>query len=651
MSAPQLHPALSRSDSVQIIYRPVLQGKIPDIPDPDDLNYIQNKIWWKEQTKRCTEGWIAPNGVFINPIYYFYLNFVKVYVIDELNKKTPGWQNPYVRDGDKEYFDAVYYGMAYESQGISYDAKNVIVAKGRRKGWTTAELYGITLWFFLFKQGFNISRAYPNDKIKKKERRLFTKCYDMIHPFFKYNVNDQAIDILENNEDTVAQWTYSYSSSGKQEKNELVNSISFFTVGADGGGVRGDALCLIVVVEAGIYTHLESFFAAAEETLQLGSYKFGQILVGGTSDAINNLTTDYKKMFFNPQQYNAVSVFTPAWKCFMGAIDYVTGKSLKSVALPKILENRHKREGNGDYEGLRKLIQEHPISPEEAFIPSSHSEYDSIKIDRQLMSILRTGMDSEWIRGKLEWELDTYGNRTGKVLFNKDSSGFWLILENFGVPLEIENLYVAGIDDVYKDKAPHSESKNCMVIYMRDSIHAEAEMADLPVCFYLGRHGNRMLDYAEFHKATLFYNCWNMYEHNDSAGFIGYAREHGISKNFIYHNGQIGIRLSDDTIADMTLLGLKYFEEDRHLRIFHSSVIECFKYWNSGINSDLASAFHLVLFGLNKLKKKGTWSEADERLNKGKPKQPTPINFFERTNVNSTIQFGKPSTNLIVSWN
>ena len=57
----------------------------------------------------------------------------------------------------------------------------------------------------------------------------------------------------------------------------------------------------------------------------------------------------------------------------------------------------------------------------------------------------------------------------------------------------------------------------------------------------------------------------------------------------------------------MTHLGLKYFQDDRHTNITSLAIMESFKYWNSDkVNNDISSAFHLVLFGLEKTKNKGT---------------------------------------------
>ncbi len=641
------HPALIDKRSVQVKYRPVLQAPIPDLPNPARADYDECRDWWEEQYRRCTEGWTI-DGVFINPIYYFYLNFVKVFVVDELNEGKEHWINPYFRDGDKEYFDAVWFNRSYVHKGKLMSAKNLIVAKGRRKGWTTSELFGITMWHFLFKQGRNISRAYAVDDVSKKERALFTKCYAEIHPFWKVNEDDEDIDILVDNEGTLSQCTYTLNEKGSKIKKSVVNSIFFWTVSPTATGVRGDYLGLVVVVEAGTHKYLSSLYAAAEEALTLGVWKIGPMLIGGTSDAINNLTTDYGDMFWSPEVFKASRIFTPAWKCFLGCFDYFNGKSKRIEALDFILKERQAFKDGGNYKEYRKKLQEHPISPEEAFIPQGESEYDDASIDNQMMLLLRANMNKTWLRGKLVWERDAYKKKTGKVIFEECPDGLWMVQEQYGVPiLDVKNLYVAGIDDVYKDKAPNSKSKNAMIIYMKDSLHVEAE-CDMPVAFYVGRHSSRTKDYEEFHKGTIFYDCMVMYEHNESAGYIGYCKQKEITHKFIYHKGEIGVRLSEEVKADLTILGLQWFEEGRFQRVLHTELIKCFKFWNSGINSDLCSAMHLVFFALEKTKRLGTINEKREEY-EGNATDDDNFKFFHQPVV--TLQEYQESEGDFFQWN
>lgn len=588
---------LTNPESVQVMYRPVVVSGVRKMPNIFSKTYEEDRKWWTEQVNRCMYGYIAPDGKYINPVYYFYLNFVQVPLINELENNKKGIYPPYYRDGDEVYFDDYYYSLVENENGVTKNAENIIVSKARRKAWTTSELFGITMWHFIFKKSLNISRAYPNEIIQEKERKLFEECYNRIHPFFKKDKNGKAISLVVSNKTTLSQGVI--HPGGRKE---VINSINLFTVSAKGGGVRGDAIGLIVVVEAGMHTNLKTFFGAAKETVSLSNYQFGNIIIGGTSDAINNESEDYKNMYYGHKIYNARKIFTPADVCFFGAFDYFTGKSNRILAKNLIDKRRKELRDAGDHKALAMFIQENPLFDVEAFIPSTNSEYDSDLIDEQLSLILASEFDNDWIRGKLRYKTQTEEEKKmdiKPVEFHEDPEGLWLVHSKFGFPdHKLDNAYLQSIDDVYKDKAPESDSLNCTMIYLKPNIYTE--ISDLPVAFYLGRHGSRILDYAEFTKGALFWDTSIMYEHNESNGFIGYARKHSIIDRFIWHNGQIGIRLSGAAVADLTMLGLEYFDEGRHKNILHSDIIKSFKYWGSEKNSDISSAFHLILFGLQK---------------------------------------------------
>ena len=618
--------------SVQVMYRPVVVEGYRPIPNPTSQTFLSDREWWQEQIKRCLHGWVAPDGKYLNPIYYFFLNFVYVDIFDEMTKKQD-WMRPYYRDGDERYFNEVFANMYKVVNGIFFNAKDTIVAKGRRKGWSTSE-WGIEMWWIIFRQQRNTLRAYANEEQLKKERPILEKMYNKIHPFWKYNEDNIQMElILTNNENLVQGYKIG---SVKMP----VNKIMLTVVDAKGTGARGESIEKITVIEAGTHEKLSSFIGASQDTLRQGLYKFGMMLVGGTSDSINNKTTDYKTLFFNAKKNNFKAIFTPSNVCFQGCIDYYTGKSLKEQAAEIIISERKLKAH--DQKALKMFIQENPLNVYESFIPSTDSEYDKAKIDEQLLYIYENGLDEMWSEGRFERLRDASGEYTDKVVFKEDVGGNWMMLKGHGLPdTSIENLYVIGIDDVYKDKAPHSESLNAVVVYKRDTSFArEGELYDLPVCFYLGRHPNRKGDWKEFKNCIDFYsNCKVMFEHNDSSGFIGFARDEGIIEKFIYVKGEIGIRVSDQSVADMTYQAINFFEEDRHKRVLHSMLLDSFNRWRAE-NSDLASAFHLVLLALSLLKKVGTGSIQNMKERESAYTD-NGVGFGQRLPINSPFKFGR----------
>jgi len=101
---------------------------------------FEYKSWWKEQKRRCLEGYEV-GGVYITGDYYWYLNFWK---IRGRNKET-GRKTliaPRFLDMDYEYFNIL--------DRARKEGKHVVVAKARQKGFSEkhAALMGKEFTFF-----------------------------------------------------------------------------------------------------------------------------------------------------------------------------------------------------------------------------------------------------------------------------------------------------------------------------------------------------------------------------------------------------------------------------------------------------------------------------------------------------------------------
>ena len=106
--------------------------------------------------------------------------------------------------------------------------------------------------------------------------------------------------------------------------------------------------------------------------------------------------------------------------------------------------------------------------------------------------------------------------------------------------------------------------------------------------------------------------------------------------------------MSEEVKADLTILGLQWFEEGRFQRVLHTELIKCFKFWNSGINSDLCSAMHLVFFALEKTKRLGTINEKREEY-EGNATDDDNFKFFHQPVV--TLQEFQESEGDFFQWN
>ena len=83
--------------------------------------------YWALQRDRCINGYKPSSGVHINGAYYFYLNFCRILARDAKSNRKK-LQNPWYRDLDHEFFDAV-----YEAKEKGH---GLIVLKARDKGFS-----------------------------------------------------------------------------------------------------------------------------------------------------------------------------------------------------------------------------------------------------------------------------------------------------------------------------------------------------------------------------------------------------------------------------------------------------------------------------------------------------------------------------------
>ena len=156
-------------NDVQQLYRPV--SLLPALPRylPEQEYDCDEYIWWEEQRRRFEKGWVAPDGKFINGIYYLYLNFLKINIGDE-DKGEKVVANPLYFEEDNDLLDLVWFGIG---RGIKKPAKKIVVTKGRRQHFSENMHSAVLIWFLLVKTGRPIAITYPDDTYKLKTKKKF----------------------------------------------------------------------------------------------------------------------------------------------------------------------------------------------------------------------------------------------------------------------------------------------------------------------------------------------------------------------------------------------------------------------------------------------------------------------------------------------
>ena len=583
--------------SVQVLYRPVLQEEVPPVSPVGTEGYK----WWVEQIRRCVHGWIAPDGRFINGYIYFYLNFCQINLLDRDTGRFD-WMSPLYRDNDAEIMDIIWYNTPrFNPDGTYQNGRNHIEGKPRGIAWTTFTLLGVGLYTFVFLPDKPIGCAYPDDKQNKKEREWFQTAWSKLHPMFKRHKGVE-LEIINNN---LTEFVVGEKFKGSKELRPH-NTCRFDVIGSDSAGVyKGDRMRLMIAVEAGKWkkNSLQNYISENEPSAKLGDIQWGMFLIGGTSNMIVNTSTAYRELFFSHKSWNATQHFTPATKVLQGFFDPFTGKSDTEGARKQKLADRLAKQDNA--KGYHQEIIENPLTPQEAFIPSFKSAYNTSLINDQIQYIEDNRLDSLWKRGKLQYQLDISGNQTGKVEFIEAGDGEWMINME-GLPNHnYENLYVSGIDDRYKSRDPNKPvdkeaSRNAMVVWRQPTMYPNMK-SDIPAGVFLGEAADMNDAYEDFYKGMLFWDIkHNMYEYN-ADGFVNFLRGKNASGRLFHigDNSLPGTKITPKIKLELTALGSEFFRDERHRKITYTPLLEALGIWGGVVNTDIGSALHLVFLILH----------------------------------------------------
>ena len=573
--------------SVQELYRPVLGiSELPEVPQQDTMSlseYIDAKRFWDEQLRRCLYGWIAPDGRYINPKLYFYLNFVSIPVLDH-NGNVLEKTNPYYLRDDQDTIDTIHFAESNRHK----NAEDIIVAKARRKHWTFNTHCCVLLWDFVFDHNSNCGIGYPDEDYLDMGRLYFLEAYDSIPDYFKCE------KIYPNNANEIG-----YASVRLGGKAVAHNLLYFYPIGKRPGKFRGKALKRLLIDEAGVYLNLLDCVNAGIDCVRLGAKKFGQILIGGTSDMITNKSTDYKDLYQRANDYGFKKIFIPAYKMMEGHIDYDTGISNTETALADLLQRRDNKRKSGSLKFYESEIQENPITEEECFIATGKSLFDVDQINKQAIVNGQNDREKDIITGYFEWIFDARGQNTGRVEFIEDAMGK-VRLHLPSLPNKNNaDLFVASIDDYYKDVSTWSDSKGCCIVYTEPS--HKPVLSDAVAAVYLERPNTRTDFLNSCLKMCVFFGIGYgklLLENNDNV-----AEKHYVDAGYGYMlrwvGKDIGIRLSEPIKNGAIKLGEEFIESGRLKNIYFNDVLDGIKKIRRGadkkaLNTDIGSAMLLI---------------------------------------------------------
>jgi hypothetical protein len=480
---------------VRKLYRPVKHAKkLPSIPklDPTSPEYVFWKFWFN----RMKLGYYAPDGRYISGYQTFGYNFSETKIRDPKDVTSFVWMDPLFRDNDHVVANIIWNNRVVQLPGNRFiNARNHVEAKARGVGWTVMNkiigMYNFTVGMHLD----STARAYPDEDSLKPERLEFQEAWSRLHPIFRSYVTKgskkaEEMEVLYNNQDGDFSVGFRVNKIAK-----IISECSFDVIQSEKstGVYKGARKLNIEVIEAGKWKKglIKSLFEKNEKCIGSSGVQWGSFTVGGTSDAILHNDSDYKDMIVNHKKYGATLHLSNAGVCQIGHIDYRTGKSDVVSAIKGALDKR--KEKSYDPARLQAEISENPIFLEEMLNPQVSYAYNKVTLTEIEKKINDNALSRLWVRGKIVEEKDAFtGANTGKVEFQEDESGRWLMnMEGPPLPFDHEYFDIAAIDDRntnWKDGSIRREtdSKNAMIIYRRRVKGGliPGMKADIPVMIY-----------------------------------------------------------------------------------------------------------------------------------------------------------------------
>lgn len=376
---------------------------------PDPYGSIGWFNYWKEQQRRCLEGYQI-GDTRITGDHYAYLNFGQILLTDKTNahenvtkKKSRTGKKvvsfPDFWDGDYDYF----WALDIAENGISEQAyhdlnmeinihpdylgggHHIIVSKARRKGFSFKNAFRAANRYNHIRNSNSIIGAYDSSYLYPEGTMSMVS--DYINFFNTHTGWGKRMLI---NTKPHKKSGYTEYIDGKQVEKGYKSQVIAVTFQNNADAARGKNASQIFFEEGGAFDNLKSAYAATRPTVEDGAIVTGIIIIFGTGGDMERGTVDFESMFYNPEPYNLIPIeniwddgadgshcgfFFPDYKNKIGYIDD-DGNSDKEGAYEYENNIRLKIKNTAtDPSTIDKHVIEQPFTPAEAFMQTGSNVF------------------------------------------------------------------------------------------------------------------------------------------------------------------------------------------------------------------------------------------------------------------------------------
>lgn len=396
--------------------------------------------YWEQETDRCKNGYIAPDGEGITGYNYFYLNYSPIMALKEteytdregnLRKRRERiLKFPSFWDYDYYYFCAI--------EQAELEGKHMAVLKCRQRGYSFKGASMLVRNYMLIPGSKNFAVASEQKFLIGDG--LLTKAWQIMD-FLDQHTAWAKQRLVSTRMERVSGYKVT-DEFGKQTERGYLSSIVGITLKNDPERIRGTRGKLVLWEEGGKFPSLLDAWRIEQPSVETDDGKaFGTMIAFGTGGTEGASFDGLKELFYKPKAYNVLSFpnkwdegrentecgfFVPAYSNLESFDDdgkqlYMDndGNSYKEKAIENLLEQRNKvKDGGASQQSIDRFISERPIRPAEAVLELGKNIFPRKLLMDQLTRI-RTNKKLQSMKHIVDLEWD--GN--GQVKATEKPSG------------------------------------------------------------------------------------------------------------------------------------------------------------------------------------------------------------------------------------
>ena len=505
--------------------------------------------YWEQETDRCLNGYIAPDGDYITGYHYFYLNYSPIMKLEEVKYTDRNGNIRTRRERILDFprfwdYDYYYYNAIEEAED---QGKHMSVIKSRQRGYSFKGASMLVRNYELIPGSKNFAVASEQKFLIGDG--LLTKAWQIMD-FIDKNTAWAKQRLVSTRMERVSGYKVT-DEFGKQTEQGYMSSISGITLKNDPERIRGTRGKLVLWEEGGKFPGLLDAWRIEQPSVETDDgVAFGLMVAYGTGGTEGASFTGLKELFYKPEAYNVLAFpniwddnaeqtncgfFVPSWsnlESFDKDGNYIymdkDGNSLREKAIENLIEQRNKiKDGGASQQSIDRFISERPIKPREAVLELGKNIFPRKLLMDQLTRIrtntklrnMKHIVDLNWDgNGQIIATEKKSGDITEYPLKKGDKPHGSIVIWEYPIKDPPFGLYIGGCDPYDHDDS-FTNSLGSVFIFKR--VKAGEAWNDVIVAEYSGRPDTAEEYYENVRKLLVFYNARLLFE-NERKGIYPY---------------------------------------------------------------------------------------------------------------------------------